>query len=122
MPRVLLLHTGGTLGMTGGRPSTLKPGAFFKTLRARVPELKELADVELELFSNIDSCEMQPEHWSALATRLNARLSEFDGAVVTHGTDTLAFTASAACAAVGAVLMILVVKNRPVDAVPVTTA
>jgi L-asparaginase len=93
--RVLLIHTGGTLGMRGRRPHALKPGAFFKTLKQRVPELFDLAHVELELFSNIDSSEMQPERWSALATALYARLPSFDGAVVTHGTDTLAWTASA---------------------------
>jgi len=95
MAKILLLHTGGTLGMAGGRPSALKPGPFFKTLRQRVPELAQLADVTLELFSNVDSSEMQPELWTKLATHLHRRLPEFDGAVVTHGTDTLAFTASA---------------------------
>lgn len=81
--------------MTGRRPQALKPGAFFATLRARVPELFELAELELELFSNLDSCEMQPEAWTALATLLFKRLPRFDGAVITHGTDTLAYTASA---------------------------
>ncbi|HVE81497.1 MAG TPA: asparaginase [Myxococcales bacterium] len=95
MPRVLLLHTGGTLGMAGGRPSVLRPAAFFKTLKRRVPELFELADIELDLFSNLDSCEMQPELWSRMASHLHQRLPRFDGAVVTHGTDTLQLTASA---------------------------
>ncbi len=95
MPRILLLHTGGTLGMAGGRPSALRPAAFFKTLKSRCPELFQLADIELELFSNLDSSEMQPELWSRLAAHLHRRLPEFDGAVVTHGTDTLAHTASA---------------------------
>ncbi|RKH46536.1 asparaginase [Corallococcus llansteffanensis] len=95
MPRVLLLHTGGTLGMAGGRPSALRPAAFFQTLRRRAPELFQLADIELELFSNLDSSEMQPELWSRMAAHLHRRLPDFDGAVVTHGTDTLAYTASA---------------------------
>ncbi|HZH12908.1 MAG TPA: asparaginase [Archangium sp.] len=95
MPRILLLHTGGTLGMAGGRPSALRPAAFFKTLKSRCPELFRLADIELELFSNLDSSEMQPELWSGLAAHLHQRLPDFDGAVVTHGTDTLAYTASA---------------------------
>jgi L-asparaginase len=95
MKRLLLLHTGGTLGMTGKRPDALRPGPFFKTLKARVPELNALAKLEFEVFSNVDSCEMQPEMWSALAERLYQRLPDFDGAVVTHGTDTLAETASA---------------------------
>ena len=95
MPRILMLHTGGTLGMAGGRPSALRPAAFTRTLHQRVPELFELADIELELFANLDSCEMQPELWSDLARHLEARLPEFDGAVITHGTDTLAHSASA---------------------------
>jgi L-asparaginase len=95
MQRILLLHTGGTLGMAGGRPSALKPSSFFRTLMARAPELFELAHVELELFSNNDSCEMQPELWTQIGEHLAQRLPEFDGAVVTHGTDTLAYTASA---------------------------
>ncbi len=95
MPRVLLVHTGGTLGMEGRRPSALRPASFFRTLKKRAPELFELADIELELFCNIDSCEMQPELWSQLASHLYRRLGAFDGAVITHGTDTLAYTASA---------------------------
>lgn len=95
MKRVLLIHTGGTLGMRGRRPDALKPGAFLSTLRSRVPELFDLAHVELDLFSNVDSSELQPESWAALATRLHQRLPEFAGAVITHGTDTLAYTASA---------------------------
>ncbi|MBX5484635.1 MAG: asparaginase [Myxococcaceae bacterium] len=95
MPRILMLHTGGTLGMAGRRPSALRPAAFFRTLKARVPELFELADIELELACNIDSSEMQPEIWAELARELYRKLPHFDGAVVTHGTDTLAFTASA---------------------------
>lgn len=81
--------------MTGRRPDALKPGSFFRTVKDRVPELLELAEIELELFSNLDSSEMQPEHWSKLARLLHKKLPTFDGAVITHGTDTLAYTASA---------------------------
>jgi L-asparaginase len=95
MPKVLLLHTGGTLGMAGGQPSALRPSAFFRTLKQRAPELFRLADIELELFSNLDSSEMQPELWSRMAAHLHRRMPAFDGVVVTHGTDTLAYTASA---------------------------
>ncbi len=95
MKNILLVHTGGTLGMNGRRPNALKPGSFFRTVRERVPELTKLAKLEFEVFSNIDSCEMQPELWTRLARRLAERLPHFDGVVVTHGTDTLAETASA---------------------------
>ncbi|MBL8911696.1 MAG: asparaginase [Archangium sp.] len=95
MKKLLLLHTGGTLGMTGRRPDALKPGSFFRTVQERVPELTKLADLEFEVFSNLDSCEMQPELWSKLATRVAQRISKFDGVVITHGTDTLSETACA---------------------------
>lgn len=81
--------------MRGRRPGPLVPGAFFRTLKARIPELFRLADLDLELFSNVDSSEMQPEDWGRLASLLHARLSAYDGAVITHGTDTLAYTAAA---------------------------
>lgn len=81
--------------MAGRRPDALKPGAFIRTVKERVPELTKLARVEFELFSNVDSCEMQPELWARLARRLYERLPAYDGAVVTHGTDTLAETACA---------------------------
>lgn len=95
MPRILLLHTGGTLGMAGRQPSALKPASFFRTLKARAPELFELADLDLELVCNVDSAEMQPEVWARLAKHIHERIDGYDGVVVTHGTDTLAFTASA---------------------------
>lgn len=95
MKKLLIVHTGGTLGMSGHRPDALKPGSFFRTVRERVPELTKLAKIEFELFSNIDSCEMQPELWSQLARRLAQQLPHFDGCVITHGTDTLAYTACA---------------------------
>ncbi len=81
--------------MAGSRPSALKPASFSRTLKRRAPELFELADIELDLFCNVDSAEMQPELWSRMAAHLYERLPSFDGAVITHGTDTLAFTASA---------------------------
>jgi L-asparaginase len=95
MRKVLLVHTGGTLGMKGRRPNALTPGAFFETLQERVPELFRLAKIELELFSNFDSSEMQPEMWTKLARGLFKKLKAFDGAVITHGTDTLPYTAAA---------------------------
>jgi L-asparaginase len=81
--------------MAGRRPSALKPASFARTLKARAPELFELADIDLDLFCNVDSAEMQPELWSRMASHLHEKLPAYDGAVITHGTDTLAFTASA---------------------------
>lgn len=94
---MLLLHTGGTIGMRPAAGGHLQPAAFERTLREHVPELPRLADVEFELFANLDSSDIAPPHWEALARRLHTRLSAggIDGVVVTHGTDTMAYTASA---------------------------
>ncbi len=93
--RILMLHTGGTLAMEGKRPQPLHPANFEQTLREQVPELSRIALVRFEVFSNIDSSDMRPALWSALAERIHARLPDVDGVVVTHGTDTMAWTASA---------------------------
>lgn len=95
MPSVLLLHTGGTLGMDASRPGPLRPGPFEDALRRRVPELFEIADIDLEIFANVDSSDIDPGLWQGLARRIHERILDYDGVVVTHGTDTMAYTASA---------------------------
>lgn len=95
-PRVLVLHTGGTLGMRPRHPDrALAPDEFGATIVAQVPELAELADVTPRVFCNIDSCDVTPEHWVALAHEVERAALEFDGVVITHGTDAMAYTASA---------------------------
>jgi L-asparaginase len=93
LKNILLLHTGGTLAMAG--PGPLRPSDFEQTLRASVPELWQLAKVTFEVFSNIDSSDMHPALWTQLAERVYAALQEYDGVVITHGTDALCWTASA---------------------------
>ncbi len=93
--RILMLHTGGTLAMEGARPLPLRPADFARALSENVPELSRIAQVEFEVFSNIDSSDMRPDLWSRLAVHIQERLPDFHGVVVTHGTDTMAWTASA---------------------------
>lgn len=95
MKRLLLVHTGGTLGMTGGRPAPLKPEAFASTVHAFVPELRAIADLDFEVLFNLDSSDLQPEQMVDLARFVHDRWAAYDGFVVIHGTDTMAFTASA---------------------------
>lgn len=85
LPRVLLLHTGGTLGMEQGKHGALRPAAFVESLRERIPELWRIARLDLEIFSNVDSSEMNPELWQRLARRIHEALPAYEGVVVTHG-------------------------------------
>lgn len=90
--RVLLLHTGGTLGMEG---TPLEPGAYSQALTERVRELVEIATLETRIVANLDSSDVGPSVWTQLAEEIARARSSFDGFVVVHGTDTMAFTASA---------------------------
>ena len=61
--RVLILHTGGTLGMQG---SPLVPAAYTQHILERVPELRDLASVEVRIVSNLDSSDIGPPQWVEL--------------------------------------------------------
>lgn len=94
MKNILLLHTGGTLGMTpSGEPAALAPGRFLDHLLEQVPELGRLACLSVEVPFNQDSACLEPEHILALARRVR-EAAAVDGFVIIHGTDTMAFTAS----------------------------
>ncbi|MCR5158562.1 MAG: asparaginase [Prevotella sp.] len=95
--KVLLVYTGGTIGMH----HNLKTGALepfdFEHLLSRVPELTQLpTDISTYQFNPpIDSSDMSPKLWTDLAHIISDRYDQFDGFVVLHGTDTMAYTASA---------------------------
>ena len=110
MPRkkVLIIHTGGTLGMKmpGHTRAELAPNIELDRLINRVPELEEIADIELISPWNIDSSQISPTDWQELAKLISekGRLGQKDdrgnpktyaGIVIIHGTDTMAYTASA---------------------------
>lgn len=90
--QVLLLHTGGTLGMAG---TPLEPGAYEALLLDQVPELQKIADIDTRIICNLDSSDMGPHQWVRLARAIADAHDDYDGFVVVHGTDTMAYTASA---------------------------
>ena len=94
-PRVLLVHTGGTLGMApSGTPISLAPSPTVARILEQVPELAEVADLRLMVALNRDSATMEPEHILGLASLISEQCQDCDGVVLIHGTDTMAFTAS----------------------------
>jgi L-asparaginase len=94
--RILVLYTGGTFGMDESlKIPNLSAKALKTRLTSQVPEMAKVADCDVEILFNIDSCEMNSTHWFKLAERLTQAKKDYDGAVILHGTDTLAYTASA---------------------------
>jgi len=94
---ILLIYTGGTIGMIKDfKTGTLR--AFdFKTLLEKVPEL-QLLDCNIDTVSfdePIDSSNMKPEYWVQIAKLIETNYDNFDGFVVLHGSDTMSYTASA---------------------------
>lgn len=93
--RVLLVHTGGTLGMAPtGTPVTLSPGPSVAGILEQVPELAEVAELRLTVALNRDSATMEPEHILGLARLIREQSGGVDGIVLIHGTDTMTYTAS----------------------------
>lgn len=96
-PSVLLIYTGGTIGMIEN-PETGALEAFnFNQLQENVPELKRF-NYRISVYqfaSPIDSSDMEPALWSKLVKIIQYNYENFDGFVILHGTDTMAYTASA---------------------------
>jgi L-asparaginase len=94
-PRVLLLSTGGTLGMLRSEPGPLAPSKVSEDVLPWVRGLEHEVDVTVENLYNLDSSDLNPTHWEAIAGHIAARIQDCDGFVVMHGTDTMAWTAAA---------------------------
>ncbi len=94
---VLLIYTGGTIGMMQDvRSGELRP-FDFKSLTKQIPELTKF-DIELSSIAfkhPIDSSNMHPDVWVELATIIKNNYTSYDGFVILHGSDTMSFTASA---------------------------
>jgi len=95
--KVLIIYTGGTIGMVTDSNTGRLKSFDFNHLYDHVPELQRLPiDKEAISFPEpIDSSEMNPEHWKRIADLIEANYDRFDGFVVLHGSDTMAYTASA---------------------------
>ena len=96
-PKILIIYTGGTIGMIENPETHALQPFDFDHLIDNVPKIKKL-HYEIDNFQfnpPIDSSNMDPSHWRDIALAIEERYDLYDGFVVLHGTDTMAFTASA---------------------------
>ncbi|AYR21325.1 asparaginase [Alcaligenes faecalis] len=94
--RILVLHTGGTIGMERSSQGYRPMAQFGTTLRQHLATLSGLPDYDfIELAPLIDSANLLPSHWLKIARELRTHWNRYEGFVILHGTDTLAWTASA---------------------------
>lgn len=93
MKRILMIGTGGTIASEMGQEG-LAPELTPEQLLHYVPGISSLCQVDcLSLFS-LDSTNITPAHWQAIARAVRAHYHEYDGFVISHGTDTMAYTAA----------------------------
>jgi len=96
--KVLLLFCGGTIVMRPSNEGPLKLSSQKETLKTILdflPEIRKIAKVDIEFIANVDSSDISPEVWLKLGSVIEKNYSKYDGFVITHGTDTMAYSASA---------------------------
>lgn len=94
MRKILVLGTGGTISCKESADG-LAPAVSVKELAGDLSaEISSTVDIVAEQLFDLDSTNMTPRHWEAAAKRIRERYDEFDGFVVTHGTDTMGYAAA----------------------------
>jgi|SRR6056297_5625 len=94
MKKILLISTGGTIASTvreNGLTPTIKPEEMLKYIKG----VENLCNIDTYQLLNIDSTNIQPEHWIDIVKFVKSKYYKYDGFVITHGTDTLAYTSAA---------------------------
>lgn len=95
--RILIIYTGGTIGMVHDHRTHALKLLNFKAITEQIPELKLLnCKIDFQsLRKPIDSSNVQPSFWRELANEIEKKFLKYDGFVILHGTDTMAYSASA---------------------------
>ena len=96
-PNILLIYTGGTIGMIKNSETGALENFNFNDLLESIPELNLLdCNISSKSFSNpIDSSNMKPSNWIEIGTIIEDNYKNYDGFVILHGSDTMSYTASA---------------------------
>ena len=94
MKKILMIGTGGTIA-SRQTASGLSPSISPQDVLSYIPEVERICAVDTLQVCNLDSTSMQPQHWLLMARTIEEQYDAYDGFVVCHGTDTLAYTAAA---------------------------
>lgn len=92
--KILMIGTGGTIA-SKQTENGLAPGLSSEDILSYIPQVEQVCDVETLQVCNIDSTNVTPKHWTMLAKTIEEHYDKYDGFVICHGTDTLAYTAAA---------------------------
>ncbi len=96
--KVYIAYTGGTIGMAKTEHGYQPESGLLQKIMAKMPEFEhhEMPHYDIHEYTPlIDSANMQPEYWNAIANDIKHHYHDYDGFVILHGTDTMAYTASA---------------------------
>lgn len=94
MKKILMLGTGGTIACVPSADG-LVPALDGRTMVKLVPALAGLCHIDYKQLLNLDSSNISPKHWKIIANALKENYNAYDGFVITHGTDTMAYSAAA---------------------------
>ena len=94
MKKILMLATGGTIASKDSGQG-LTPAITSQEILSYVPAIGQLCQVEAIQLMNLDSTNITPRHWQEMARAVEEHYDQYDGFVITHGTDTMAYTAAA---------------------------
>lgn len=95
-PKICLLFCGGTIGMVRNpQTGALQPASDALEILRDFPELQKIAQLDFKMVINKDSSNMTPANWTEIAKKVHSLYDKYDGFVIAHGTDTMAYTASA---------------------------
>ena len=94
MKKILMIGTGGTIASTPTEHG-LAPGLTPSDILSYIPAVRQVCEVDTIQVCHLDSTNVTPQHWRLMAGTVEEHYEEYDGFVICHGTDTLAYTAAA---------------------------
>ena len=94
MKKICMIATGGTIASAPGKDG-LYPALTGERLLTMVPELGDFCEVDFQEILRLDSSNLLPEHWQLMACTVAENYKKYDGFVISHGTDTMAYSAGA---------------------------